>query len=192
MFAEAGLRAIRVSITAGTGVTKQDALRWSVAKTELISGVDARLHSGELRFAAELTEAPALAEEFKDFRRHLTAAGHATYQARTGKHDDLVLAVSLCVWWATERRKLSHPRRPPSRTLLMPTLSPGALCTCPRASGTQLRVVVGRADDGRWRLRSKRVDWRGWSDVACRVASAGDLVLIRPAPTYSPGTMIEH
>ena len=68
----------------------------------------------------------------------------------------------------------------------MPTLSPGALCTCPRASGTQLRVVVGRADDGRWRLRSKRVDWRGWSDVACRVASAGDLVLIRPAPPTHP------
>ena len=105
MFGEAGLRAIRVTITAGTGVTKQDSLRWSVAKTELISGVDARLHSGELRFAAELTEAPALAEEFKDFRRHLTAAGRATYQARTGRHDDLVLAVSLCVWWATERRK---------------------------------------------------------------------------------------
>ena len=74
----------------------------------------------------------------------------------------------------------------------MSTLSPGAICMCPRASGAQLWVVVGRADDGRWRLRGKRVDWRGRSDVTCRVAGAGDLVLIRPAPTYSPGTMIEH
>jgi hypothetical protein len=105
MFSAAGLRAVRVIITAGTDVVKQELLRWSVAKSHLISGVDARLYSDELRFAAELTEAPALAEELKDFRRHVGAAGRATFQARVGKHDDLVLGVSLCVWWATERRK---------------------------------------------------------------------------------------
>jgi hypothetical protein len=105
MFEAAGLRAVRVSITAGTDVVKQDGRRWSVAKSLLISGVDARLHSGELRFAAELGEASALAEELKDFRRHLTAAGRATYQARTGKHDDLVLAVAIALWWGEERRK---------------------------------------------------------------------------------------
>jgi hypothetical protein len=76
-----------------------------VGKPLLISGVDARLHSGELRFAADLTEAHALADELKDFRRHLTSAGRATYQARTGKHDDLVLAVAIALWWAGERRK---------------------------------------------------------------------------------------
>lgn len=105
MFNAAGLRAIRVLITAGTEVTKQDQLRWSVAKSLLISGVDARLHSGELRFAAELGEAHALHDELKDFRRHLTSAGRATYQARAGKHDDLVLAVAIALWWATERRR---------------------------------------------------------------------------------------
>ena len=105
MFDVAGLRAVRVSITAGTDAVKQEKRRWSVAKTLLISGVDARLHSGELRFAAALGEAHALASELKDFRRHLTAAGRATYQARTGKHDDLVLAVAIALWWATERRK---------------------------------------------------------------------------------------
>ena len=46
-----------------------------------------------------------LAEELKDFRRHVTNAGRATYQARTGKHDDLVLAVAIALWWCTERRK---------------------------------------------------------------------------------------
>lgn len=105
MFSDAGLRAVRVSITAGNEVTKQDQLRWSVAKSLLISSVDAKLHSGELRFAAELTEAHALADELKDFRRHLTSAGRATYQARTGKHDDLVLAVAIALWWALERRR---------------------------------------------------------------------------------------
>ena len=105
MFTAAGLRAVRVAITAGVDAVKQDQLRWSVAKSLLISGVDAKLHSGELRFAAELGEAHALAEELKDFRRHVGVAGRATYQARTGKHDDLVLAVAIALWWATERRK---------------------------------------------------------------------------------------
>ena len=105
MFTAAGLRAVRVAITAGVDAVKQDGLRWSVAKSLLISSVDAKLHSGELRFAAELTEAHALAEELKDFRRHLTSAGRATYQARTGKHDDLVLAVAIALWWAVERRR---------------------------------------------------------------------------------------
>jgi hypothetical protein len=105
IFTAAGLRAVRVAITAGTDAVKQDQLRWSVAKSLLISGVDARLHSGELRFAADLGEAHTLAEELKDFRRHVGAAGRATYQARANKHDDLVLAVAIALWWATERRK---------------------------------------------------------------------------------------
>jgi hypothetical protein len=105
IFEGAGMRAVRVSITAGVEAVKQEHRRWSVAKSILISGVDAKLHSGELRFAAELGEAHALHEELKDFRRHLTAAGRATYQARTGKHDDLVLAVAIALWWAVERRR---------------------------------------------------------------------------------------
>jgi hypothetical protein len=107
MFDQAGLRPVRVSITAGTDATRHERYprRWSVAKSLLISGVDAALHANQLRFAADLREAHALAEELKDFRRHLTAAGRATYQARTGKHDDLVLAVAIALWWATERRR---------------------------------------------------------------------------------------
>jgi hypothetical protein len=105
MFEQAGLRAVRVSITGGTETTKLEYRRWSVAKSLLISGVDAALHAGELRFAAELGEAHALASELKDFRRILTAAGRATFQARVGKHDDLVLAVAIALWWAVERRR---------------------------------------------------------------------------------------
>ena len=96
---------VRVSITAGTDATTQDGRRWSVTKSLLISGVDARLHSGELSFAAELARSACLSEELKDFRSTSTSAGRATYQARVGKHDDLVLAVAIALWWAIERRK---------------------------------------------------------------------------------------
>jgi hypothetical protein len=63
-------------------------------------------------------------------------------------------------------------------------IAPGALVMV-RQTGIALYGMCGRADDGiRWRLRGKRDDARGRSDVTCRVAGAGDLVLIRPAPTY--------
>jgi hypothetical protein len=53
------------------------------------------LHTGELKIAAALSEAGALQEELKDFQRKVSDAGRATYNARKGAHDDLVLAVAI-------------------------------------------------------------------------------------------------
>jgi hypothetical protein len=100
IFNGAGLQPIRVSITAGSELTCAGAWSWHVAKTVLISTVDAALHTGTLRFADRLHEAAAMREELRDFRRHLSDAGRATYMARAGAHDDLVLAVAIACWWA--------------------------------------------------------------------------------------------
>jgi hypothetical protein len=99
IFEAAGMNPTRVSITAGSEVTQAGRDRWHVSKSVLISQVDALLHVGELRFAAELTEAGAMRDELLDFRRHLPATGRATFAARTGRHDDLVLAVAIACWW---------------------------------------------------------------------------------------------
>jgi hypothetical protein len=74
--------------------------RWHVSKEILISGLDAALHDGSLVIASALTESHALKNELKDFRRTVGAAGRATYGARAGKHDDLVLSIGIAVWWA--------------------------------------------------------------------------------------------
>jgi hypothetical protein len=101
IFVAAGLKPKRVSITAGSEVASAGPDRWHVAKTVLISVVDAMLHRGVLRFAASLSEAPAMRDELLDFRRKLSDAGRATYAARSGAHDDLVLAVAIAAWWAS-------------------------------------------------------------------------------------------
>jgi hypothetical protein len=62
LFDSAGLAPIKVSITAGADQSRLDQRRWNVAKTILISSLDARLNTGELRIAKRLTEAPALAK----------------------------------------------------------------------------------------------------------------------------------
>lgn len=105
LFNKAGLKPIRVTITAGETQSAKGTHRFHVPKGVLISALDARLHTGELRFASELSEAGTLKEELRDFRRHISAAGRYSFDARTGKHDDLVLAVALALWVFTGRTK---------------------------------------------------------------------------------------
>lgn len=107
LFDDAGMKPEKVTITAGNEQSCVGNRLWHVPKGILISTLDARLHTGELRFAAELRDAPALAEELKDFRRHVSAAGRYSYEARVGRHDDLVLAVALALWMCVGKPKPS-------------------------------------------------------------------------------------
>ena len=75
-------------------------MTWSVPKLTLVSRLQALLHEGRLKILRELTEAETLVRELKDFRCEFTAAGHLTFNARTGKHDDLVLGLAIAVWRA--------------------------------------------------------------------------------------------
>lgn len=67
-------------------------------KGELVSKLQALLHSGDLRIASSLPDASVLARELQDFRVRFTEAGNATFNAREGAHDDLVLALALAVF----------------------------------------------------------------------------------------------
>ena len=84
-----------------------------MAKQILISTLDARRHTGELRFAAELTEAGTMADELKDFRRKVSTAGRYSYEARVGKHDDLVLAVAIGLWVIVRPAEAAGSRQRP-------------------------------------------------------------------------------
>src|SRR5260370_25713977 len=97
------MKPFKVCITAGLEQTKVSETEWHVPKGVLVSHLDARLHTGELGFAAELDEADAARGELKDFQRHVSAAGRHTYEARAGLNDDLVLATSLALWAAIGR-----------------------------------------------------------------------------------------
>jgi hypothetical protein len=99
IFETAGMRPQRITITAGAEATVAGHNRHHVAKSILISTLDARLHTGELKFAAALAEADAMKDELLDFRRRVSAAGRFSFEARVGKHDDLVLSVAIGLWW---------------------------------------------------------------------------------------------
>ena len=102
MFDAAGMHPERITITAGLEPTRHGGNSWHVPKALLISNLEARSHSGELRIAAAANDAYALREEMKDFKRKISEAGRTTYSARVGAHDDLVLSVAITLWLATQ------------------------------------------------------------------------------------------
>jgi len=99
MFTYAGISPVGVSITAGTAETRDGAI-CCVPKLTLVSRLQALLHEGRLKIQKELPEAETLARELQEFRVEFTAAGHLTFNARSGKHDDLVLALAIAIWRA--------------------------------------------------------------------------------------------
>ena len=99
MFVCSGISPTGVLITGGTTETR-DGPTCSVPKLTLVSRLQALLHEGRLKIQRELDEAETLVRELQDFRIDFTAAGHLTFNARSGKHDDLVLALAIAVWRA--------------------------------------------------------------------------------------------
>lgn len=104
-------RAARVPHLLGINITsglnpEPTAVGWSVPKVELVSNVQALLHAGHLKIARELPEAPTLLRELQDFRVNFTAAGNATFGAREGMHDDLVLALAIAVFGVNHSKEI--------------------------------------------------------------------------------------
>ncbi|WP_027484935.1 hypothetical protein [Rhodanobacter sp. OR87] len=101
MFKETRMKRMHaVTITSGTAVTRT-ADGWHVAKLELVSRIQALLHSGDLLIEPELADAATLARELQDFRVTFSTAGNAQFGAREGAHDDLVLSVVTAIFGAT-------------------------------------------------------------------------------------------
>jgi hypothetical protein len=69
-----------------------------VPKLSLISRVQALLHEGRLKIHKDLAEAATLVRELQDFRVEFTGSGAITFNARVGRHDDLVLALAIACW----------------------------------------------------------------------------------------------
>jgi len=99
MFQVQGVTPIGVSITGGDAVSNKGMI-YHVPKLNLISRVQALLHDGRLKIHKNLQDAPALVAELQDFRAEVTDSGYWKFGARSGKHDDLVLAVAIALWRA--------------------------------------------------------------------------------------------
>lgn len=106
LYRRAGLSPIALTITGGEGFSV-DSGAWRVSKLALTSRLQAMLHSGSVKIAAKLKERAALTAELADFRVSYTDSGSATFGARSGRHDDLVLATAIGLFVAYETVRTS-------------------------------------------------------------------------------------
>jgi hypothetical protein len=102
MFTSAGVAHTPVSIVGGDSESR-DGKWWRVPKSLLVSGIQALLHEGRLHIQKDLPEAANLVRELQDFRVSFTSAGHMTFGAREGKHDDQLLALAVGIWRSRKR-----------------------------------------------------------------------------------------
>jgi hypothetical protein len=111
MFTDAGLNPMCVQMTGGMKTNWARKNTWNVPTHELITLLDARINHDRfpLTFSKHLPEGEAFKQEIADFTRSVQAAGRMRYEAREGKHDDMIMAVSMAVWW------LSQPKHPPAQ-----------------------------------------------------------------------------
>jgi len=95
-----GIPHVAITATGGDSVNVSDGGRAiRCPKRELIAAAQIALAEGRLRIAAGLDHAPTLTKELSDYQVKISAAGHDSYEARTGAHDDLVYATAQLCWY---------------------------------------------------------------------------------------------
>ncbi|MGI8838660.1 MAG: hypothetical protein ACR2H4_18755 [Pyrinomonadaceae bacterium] len=77
---------------------------YHVPKRELVGHCQVALQTGRLKIAADLPEVSILTQELQNFEVSISESGFDSYEARTGKHDDLVLSLAMALWLAQKRR----------------------------------------------------------------------------------------
>jgi len=99
LFRYSGVSPVGLLITSGVTEATIDGIA-HVPKLVLISQLQTLLHEGRLKIQKDLPEAKILVGELMDFRVQYTAGGHLTFNAREGRHDDLVLALAIACYVA--------------------------------------------------------------------------------------------
>jgi len=89
-----------VTITAGETENSSGGY-WRVPKRDLIVGLQVIIQRGELHIASGLKDGEALIKEMSEMRVKVRESGHEQFGVwGQGRHDDLVLSLSLAVWAA--------------------------------------------------------------------------------------------
>lgn len=92
---ERGVRPlVEVVIVGGDTVTERDGNRISMGKVHLVTRMKILQEQRRLKLPPT-EEARLFADELKDYRVDITQAGNQTFSARSGKHDDIIIAVAL-------------------------------------------------------------------------------------------------
>lgn len=107
LLVEQGLKPISITITGGSKVNRDGAMKWNVPKRDLVGVTKVLLQSGRLKWSPNLPMIDTLVDELLKFESRISEEGDDTYGVwREGAHDDLVLALA-CQLWHSEKGGLA-------------------------------------------------------------------------------------
>lgn len=102
-----GLNTQAIAVTAGLTVQKGEDHITLVPKRDLVMCLQLVLQGRRLKIAPDLPQASLLTTELSNFRmKNVPLSEMATVEWREGRHDDLVFAVALSVWFAEKHPPL--------------------------------------------------------------------------------------
>lgn len=153
------LSVLAVTLTAGTAITRKGD-EWHVPKQDLVDNLRRYVEEGRLQVAQTSTELRALQSEMRTFSGQKTSPATTTTGARSGAHDDLVIAVGLALLpGARPRRPSGISRARVARdTVDSRLVPPGSLTPEQQQIQSALDAIgatVGEKDyqDRMWRMR---------------------------------------
>lgn len=101
-----GCETYAVTITAGDKARslgwQGGVLWWNVPKQDLVGRIQVMLEREQLRIPRKLAEAGSFVRELRAMRLDTTERGRKRMSAHGSDHDDLVMAIALACWLATQ------------------------------------------------------------------------------------------
>ena len=100
MMQQGGLSPIGITITGGSAVTTGK-VGYNVPKSELVSALNLVFQSRRIKVPTALRLKAEFLKELERFKVTMSNVGVNTYEAAVASvHDDLVLSVSMGIWYA--------------------------------------------------------------------------------------------
>lgn len=90
-----------ITFTGASAETRTGAYGFRVPKRDLVTALEVVLQERRLHAVPDLPLIEDLQAELATFEVNISARGHNTFDAASGKHDDLVMALCLAIWSAS-------------------------------------------------------------------------------------------
>ena len=110
---------ISVTLTGSDHVVEHARDRVSMGKAYLVGKLQVLLQEQRLRYP-KTAESKILADELRDYRIAISDSGHASFNARSGKHDDIIIATGLSVGTGRSHAKPGKTFSAHTRTVKAP------------------------------------------------------------------------
>jgi len=108
---ENDLPLVAINISGGIAARWHGMTEASVPKTELITAMSIVMQEYRIKIPNDIDLADQIKKEFINFKLRINKNANTTFSAAHGYHDDIVLSMSLAIWYGEYMSKKGKKRR---------------------------------------------------------------------------------